>query len=469
MSIGAAQSAIFPSAFLSDVVAVGCSLVYSYKVYKVLAAPKHDLESANGLLRAFLVHAILSPLVGVWLVSEIRAVFSLGLVILPAALKTHLLLTVSDIVSSAITFVESIAFFTGRKALCGVGTALAASAHAVGRWDALGYERLPLDELERVESHLRAVSAAIFTARKRRAKAAFARQQHELAVGHRSSLLAPLSRDRSAQSKLSSNAGRQPSCGVQETIRSNRQQSPRVVSSVSRQPPSSAARNWQTEGSEGTPATNGKIGPAIAKRASMGAQSAPAKPTARLNCLPSSSEDRDTIEADASASLRAVQRPPRSAVAARRTLCDIFENPGVGTSTTLNHSLLGGGRGTDEAGGNGSETGHSERPTKSSQLSPSHSAPNHDLPLRKTRAASDQTLRVGARVLVRRSGYVEAALGTCLFHGTTEFFGGRWVGVELDEAQGKNDGSVNGIAYFTCRAGHGIFCQESAVTVLQSD
>ena len=35
--------------------------------------------------------------------------------------------------------------------------------------------------------------------------------------------------------------------------------------------------------------------------------------------------------------------------------------------------------------------------------------------------------------------------------------GGTWVGVELDTPTGKNDGSVQGIQYFTCKHKHGIF------------
>lgn len=46
-------------------------------------------------------------------------------------------------------------------------------------------------------------------------------------------------------------------------------------------------------------------------------------------------------------------------------------------------------------------------------------------------------------------------VGTLRFCGSTEFSGGLWAGVELDKPEGKNDGSVAGVQYFTCRMKHG--------------
>ena len=37
------------------------------------------------------------------------------------------------------------------------------------------------------------------------------------------------------------------------------------------------------------------------------------------------------------------------------------------------------------------------------------------------------------------------------FPGRPDSLGGEWAGIELDEATGKNDGSLKGIRFFTCK------------------
>ncbi|XP_008299998.1 CAP-Gly domain-containing linker protein 4 isoform X1 [Stegastes partitus] len=68
-------------------------------------------------------------------------------------------------------------------------------------------------------------------------------------------------------------------------------------------------------------------------------------------------------------------------------------------------------------------------------------------------------IRLGDRVVIAGQ-----KAGTLRFCGSTEFSGGLWAGVELDKPEGKNDGSVAGVQYFTCRIKHGIFAPLSKIS-----
>ncbi|EME89755.1 uncharacterized protein MYCFIDRAFT_213783 [Pseudocercospora fijiensis CIRAD86] len=72
---------------------------------------------------------------------------------------------------------------------------------------------------------------------------------------------------------------------------------------------------------------------------------------------------------------------------------------------------------------------------------------------------SNISLAVGQTVELNdsRSGIVR-------FVGPTQFQTGEWVGVELGDASGKNDGSVQGQRYFDCPPRHGIFCRPSGIS-----
>lgn len=60
--------------------------------------------------------------------------------------------------------------------------------------------------------------------------------------------------------------------------------------------------------------------------------------------------------------------------------------------------------------------------------------------------------------------------GEIRFIGPTEFSPeGIWVGVELDEPLGKNDGAVAGISYFSCEPNHGLFARAGALTVYEPE
>ncbi|KAL2258626.1 hypothetical protein VTK26DRAFT_8009 [Humicola hyalothermophila] len=70
-------------------------------------------------------------------------------------------------------------------------------------------------------------------------------------------------------------------------------------------------------------------------------------------------------------------------------------------------------------------------------------------------------LAVGQRIQLP-----DGRTGTIRFVGQTAFAPDDWVGVELDDGSGKNDGSVHGDRYFDCPMGYGMFVRPTKVTVL---
>uniref|UniRef100_A0A8C5RG37 CAP-Gly domain-containing protein n=1 Tax=Laticauda laticaudata TaxID=8630 RepID=A0A8C5RG37_LATLA len=67
---------------------------------------------------------------------------------------------------------------------------------------------------------------------------------------------------------------------------------------------------------------------------------------------------------------------------------------------------------------------------------------------------------IGDRVLVSN-----VYSGTLKFKGWTNFDKGFWAGVELDEPEGNNNGSYNGIQYFDCKEKHGIFAPPQKISL----
>ena len=67
---------------------------------------------------------------------------------------------------------------------------------------------------------------------------------------------------------------------------------------------------------------------------------------------------------------------------------------------------------------------------------------------------------MGDRVTVTMLNGVRHA-GTIRFRGETKFASGLWYGVELDNPEGRNGGSVQGVRYFSCPQKHGLFATAS--------
>ncbi|XP_042370716.1 CAP-Gly domain-containing linker protein 4-like [Plectropomus leopardus] len=70
------------------------------------------------------------------------------------------------------------------------------------------------------------------------------------------------------------------------------------------------------------------------------------------------------------------------------------------------------------------------------------------------------SLHVGMQVLLSSAN----EMAFIRYLGTADFAPGLWLGLELRSPKGKNDGSVGGRRYFTCRSGHGVLVRPSRVT-----
>ncbi|XP_062065174.1 CAP-Gly domain-containing linker protein 4 isoform X1 [Lepus europaeus] len=68
-------------------------------------------------------------------------------------------------------------------------------------------------------------------------------------------------------------------------------------------------------------------------------------------------------------------------------------------------------------------------------------------------------LKLGDRVVIAGQ-----KVGTLRFCGKTEFASGQWAGIELDEPEGKNNGSVGKVQYFKCAPKYGIFAPLSKIS-----
>ncbi len=64
--------------------------------------------------------------------------------------------------------------------------------------------------------------------------------------------------------------------------------------------------------------------------------------------------------------------------------------------------------------------------------------------------------KVGDRVWVNGT-----KAGQLAFVGETQFKEGLWAGIVLDTLEGKNNGTLNGVTYFTTEENRGVFCRLS--------
>ncbi|XP_030574187.1 CAP-Gly domain-containing linker protein 4 isoform X2 [Archocentrus centrarchus] len=69
-------------------------------------------------------------------------------------------------------------------------------------------------------------------------------------------------------------------------------------------------------------------------------------------------------------------------------------------------------------------------------------------------------LHMGMQVLLSSAN----EMAVIRYLGTADFAPGLWLGLELRSPKGKNDGSVGGRRYFSCRPGHGVLVRPSRVT-----
>ncbi|OWZ12313.1 hypothetical protein PHMEG_00014553, partial [Phytophthora megakarya] len=86
------------------------------------------------------------------------------------------------------------------------------------------------------------------------------------------------------------------------------------------------------------------------------------------------------------------------------------------------------------------------------------------VPSQQVQALAGLNLDIGDRVCIPD----KELFGFVRFLGEIIGVKGMWVGIELDEAYGKNDGSVKGRYYFRCKLKHGVFARPHQVFLTMS-
>lgn len=75
--------------------------------------------------------------------------------------------------------------------------------------------------------------------------------------------------------------------------------------------------------------------------------------------------------------------------------------------------------------------------------------------------AESREFKIGGRVVVKDKNLE----GSVRYVGTTLFAPGKWIGIELDEPKGKNNGIIQGKTYFQCPENCGIMVRQNQLQV----
>ncbi|KAL5015773.1 hypothetical protein ScPMuIL_005362 [Solemya velum] len=114
-----------------------------------------------------------------------------------------------------------------------------------------------------------------------------------------------------------------------------------------------------------------------------------------------------------------------------------------------------------------SEKGDKRRSTGTN----SNSSGRSRTPTQRPRSGSGKTISrtpgssPNLKLEVGMSVFCNNELGLVRYIGPTDFGEGLWIGLELRTPKGKNDGSVQGKRYFSCRTDHGLLVRPSKITV----
>ena len=92
-------------------------------------------------------------------------------------------------------------------------------------------------------------------------------------------------------------------------------------------------------------------------------------------------------------------------------------------------------------------------------LSQQNAQPNWSIDSLPTWICLDAHVIVSTNSIQNKRGYVR-------FIGPTKFAHGTWIGVELEQAFGKNDGSLKGIRYFRCPEERGCFVRADKLSLV---